>query len=111
MENGLTTLRVAHIATVAITTAIGVAVWIIFRAQLPPVVPWFYSQPWGEGQLVAQWWLLLAPLLGILVAAVFGIVSMLKVVERTLAAMTLAASIVIQLVLCLGLLRVILIVI
>lgn len=111
MENGLATLRVAHVATVAITTALGIAVWLIFRSQLPPVVPWFYSQPWGEGQLVTNWWLLLAPGLGILVAVIFGAISMLKIVERTLAAMTLAASIVIQLVLCLGLLRVILIVI
>lgn len=36
---------------------------------LPPELPLFYSQPWGENQLATPFGLLLLPLLGLLVLA------------------------------------------
>jgi hypothetical protein len=34
--------------------ALGVFVWLFKR--LPPEVPWLYSLPWGEQQLVSKVW-------------------------------------------------------
>lgn len=34
----------------------------LFFSSLPPQVPLFYSQPWGEEQLVAPYWLVILPI-------------------------------------------------
>ncbi len=28
----------------------------VFWTKLPPLLPWFYSLPWGERQLIPKWW-------------------------------------------------------
>ena len=34
----------------------GGATLLFFWAKLPPQLPWFYSLPWGENQLVPKAW-------------------------------------------------------
>ena len=35
----------------------GGATLLVFWAKLPPQLPWFYSLPWGENQLIPRAWL------------------------------------------------------
>ncbi len=34
----------------------GGATLLVFWAKLPPQLPWFYSLPWGENQLIPKPW-------------------------------------------------------
>ena len=34
----------------------GGASLLFFWAKLPPQLPWFYSLPWGENQLISKLW-------------------------------------------------------
>lgn len=34
----------------------GGAMLLIFWTKLPPQLPWFYSLPWGENQLIPKLW-------------------------------------------------------
>lgn len=34
----------------------GGAMLVIFWTKLPPQLPWFYSLPWGENQLIPKLW-------------------------------------------------------
>jgi len=35
---------------------IGLAITAYFWKELPPQLPWFYSLPWGEDQLIPKLW-------------------------------------------------------
>lgn len=46
---------------IIVATIILFGVWM----KLPPEVPWFYSLPWGEGQLIGRlWFASILPLMG-----------------------------------------------
>lgn len=43
-------------------------VLLVVWMKLPPEVPWFYSLPWGEGQLIERlWFAATLPLMGTIV--------------------------------------------
>ncbi len=89
----------------AAAAAAGAGVALFFGKSLPPVVPLFYSRPWGEEQLVNPWGL--AWPVGLAVAG--AIVSLLAARglknEPVLGAVLLASGIMIEVILILGMLR------
>ncbi len=51
---------------------IAAIIFLLVWAKLPPQVPWFYSQPWGEGQLIDRLWFgLTLPIMGLVVLVNF----------------------------------------
>jgi hypothetical protein len=78
--------------------------------QLPPQIPLFYSRPWGDLQLGEPWQILILPgmavIIGLSCAGIMAKVSK----EAPLQAMILVVSIVSQVILILGMLRIVFIV-
>jgi hypothetical protein len=60
----------------AVNLALGIIIFF-FNDYLPPVVPFFYGEALGEGQLTSSLGLLLAPLLSILVLVTNSLLSTL----------------------------------
>lgn len=54
-------LSAYFLALAAVATALEVAAILIYRSHLPPVVPLFYSLPWGVLRLADPVWLWLLP--------------------------------------------------
>lgn len=92
------------VATSAISIAILVASW----TQLPPEVPLLYNNPWGQEQLVAPIWLWTLPTLSILINIIVYIISKKNEdSDPVLMGMALATAIMFQVILNLGLWRII----
>ncbi len=104
-------MRVLQMVVLAVVLATAVGMWGIFYQQLPPVVPMFYSLPWGEAQLATKEMMLLIPGLAVVVAVVAAIGPVLFKLDHVLTGMVLGASIVAQLILAGALVRIVLLMI
>ena len=84
---------------------------VAFYAQkyLPPVVPLFYSRPWGKDQLASPLFLVLLPLLAVL-ALVINTLCANLVSEKLLQRSLLAASLVVSLLSSIAVFKVILLI-
>lgn len=79
------------------------------QKYLPPVVPLFYSRPWGKDQLASPVYLVLLPVLSVLALAVNALIANL-VSEKLLQRSLLAASLVVSLLSSIAVLKVILLI-
>jgi len=111
MEKWVANLRLWTWVMTATILAAGLGVWLIARNQMPPQIPLWYSQPWGESQLAGPEWLLIMPGMGAGAGVGGGLV--LKKLERyvPLAVMMAATIVVMQAILLLGMLRIVLVII
>lgn len=100
---GLWNWRVVTMAAV-----LGTGVLMVFWKNLPPEVPLLYSRPWGEDQLVSPYFLWMIPLLAGLVGIGLGAIAGKAQEDKILPAMILISSMVIQLIMALGLVKIIL---
>ena len=89
---------------IVLSAAILAAVW----AKLPPELPWLYSLPWGEDQLITKPWfaaglaiLVLINLIGALLATIFANK------DKVLATVTIGADLLITLLYLISFLKVI----
>lgn len=85
--------------------------FVAFYSQkyLPPVVPLFYSRPWGKDQLTSPLFLVLLPVLSVLVLTINTLLSSL-VSEKLLQRSLLAASLVVSLLSTIAVFKVILLI-
>lgn len=84
---------------------VGVGIWMIFRNNLPPYIPMFYSRPWGEDQLTASWGILIVPVLNALIGILaLGIDRVVK--DSALVNISQAAMLVSQIIMILGWLKI-----
>lgn len=96
-----------------ITTAgiiISLGTLTLFWRQLPPLVPLWYSRPWGQDQLAPTWQLGILPLGGLISQLLIGLLVYYFKPESFLAKTALVVSIVAQVILTLGLLRIVLLI-
>lgn len=63
---------------------------VLFRQQLPPEVPIFYSRPWGESQLADARWLVILPAVSFIVS--LGNLAAAKLVEKKFESKTTIAA-------------------
>ena len=89
---------------------VNVGILLVFWRNLPPEVPLLYSRPWGEDQLTSPYFLWIIPVLGIVIGSGLGLVTN-KIEDKMLRVIFLASNIVIQIVIVLGLVKIILTVI
>ena len=111
MEAWVERLRWGGWVMAAASLATGVGVWLVFGRQMPPQIPLWYSQPWGDSQLAGPAVILIMP--GMAVGGgVLGGILMKKVGKYVPLAMMVAATIVVvQAILMLGMLRIVLVII
>jgi len=101
--------RLINWVTLAISTAIGLGLFFIFKNSLPPLVPIFYGLPWGEAQLGKPIYLLLPTGFSFAFSVLANLFST-KVKEFPLVCMVVGASMTIQLIVTLSILRIVLLV-
>lgn len=70
----------------------------VYWKKLPPEIPWFFSMPWGEQQLIEKkYWLAMIGVLGLLMGITRGVASWAggedKIVKTTVAGGALLVSI------------------
>src|SRR3989344_278947 len=97
-------------AMTAVALAVGVGVWVLFYKEFPPQVPLYYSRPWGEDQLVSPVMIfsLVAWAGG---AGIVGVIAEKRIGEdRPLFLMVAVSCIVAQMIVILGLLRIVMLV-
>ena len=100
-------LLIACLILSAVNGAVGIGVGIGMRKYLPPMIPLWYSRAWGESQLANNYWFV-----GIAVGSmILGIGLALLInrikIEKELQTMMLATLGIAQLIMCLGLLRIV----
>lgn len=103
-------MRVINWMALVTSVATGAGLWLVFGRQLPPQIPIWYSRPWGESQLGPPQALLIMPMLAAGVGLGAGWLGGKMGREPLLGCMLLATSIVVQMMLTLGMLRIVLIV-
>ena len=82
----------------------------VFWNQIPPLVPLFYSRPWGIDQLAVKYFVFLVPILILVVQSLNQIIFSLNPDGPLLRKLSNIVSIVSTVMLTLGLLRIILLV-
>ena len=97
------------VAAVAVVGSLGI--FFIFKRSLPPQLPLWYSRPWGEDQLAEPIQLILISVLALIVGVLTLFFGKKVIKDEILRIMTLATGIVIQIILFLGLVRIVLLVI
>ena len=93
-----------QIATAGIIATLGITA--VFWNQIPPLVPLFYSRPWGADQLVPKYFVFLIPGLILAIQIILSVVKAESFVQK----LSNIVSIVSTLMLTLGLLRIILLI-
>ena len=111
MDRWIEGLRIWGWVTAAASLATGGGLWLVFSRQMPPQVPLWYSQPWGEAQLGRPAEILVLPAMAMGIGVACGWISKRLMRHPPLSAMLAAASIVTQVILMLGMLRIVLLVI
>jgi|SRR3989344_1712952 len=53
-----------------VATVVSLIILLMFWRKLPPVIPLWYSRPWGEDQLASPWNLLILPAASLLAQGV-----------------------------------------
>lgn len=92
---------------VSATAAVGIGLIVVYWKYLPPEVPLLYSRPWGQDQLVSPYFLWTIPAMTAGIGAGLGWLGSRVQEETVLPAIMLVSSMVIQIVMCLGLIRII----
>ena len=95
--------------TAAVLASGGGMIWGWWK-EIPPVVPLFYSLPWGEEQLAGPIWLTLPLGLAVGMGLVVQVLTARIKKEAFLTAIILAGSIVSQIILGLAVVRIILLI-
>lgn len=98
-------LKLGSEIVAAAAVAVGLGVGLFFGKALPPSVPLFYSRPWGEEQLVPNYWLAIPPLLAVVISICSVFVSKLLKDEPVLNVITLASGMMVSIILIMGMLR------
>ena len=112
MEKVLTRLALWNWRVVTMGVVVGVGLLSVYWKYLPPEVPLLYSRPWGEDQLVSPYFLWLIPLLNLVGGVGLGFVAHnLGDEDSVLPAIILVSSMIVQLILSLGLIRIVMLVI
>lgn len=90
------------------TSAISIAILILSWSRLPPEVPLLYNNPWGQEQLVAPIWLWILPIVSFFInIIVFIICKKTDGLDPVLIGLILSTTIMFQIILNLGLWRII----
>jgi hypothetical protein len=89
---------------------VGFGLLAMFWKSLPPEVPLFYSRPWGQDQLVSPYFLWTVPLLGTALGLLGGFISQRVTTDKVLRGILIGSILVIQIILILGLIRIVLVV-
>jgi hypothetical protein len=77
--------EIKHFLQIGFVLWLGEILLIIFSwSFLPPKLPFFYSRPWGEEQLVSPFMLFLLPALGLVIFFINSFVSALLPKEEKL---------------------------
>ncbi len=108
MENTLVKVRMWNWVITAACVAVGVGIWTAFGRRLPPEIPMLYTRPWGEEQLVKPFWLMFLPIMAGGVGSIMGWAAGRLKQELPLTIMILGTSMVFELVIILGMLRIVL---
>ena len=112
MEKVLDKLTLWNWRVVTMGVVVGVGLLALYWKYLPPEVPLFYSRPWGEDQLVSPYFLWMIPLLNLVSGVGLGFAaSNLGSEDKVLPAIILVSSMIVQLILTLGLIRIVMLVI
>lgn len=98
-----------NLVTLTVCLAVAVCVPIAFRTKLPPEIPLWYSKPWGEGQLAKPVWLAMGPVLSAGVGIISHLTARKLTGEKLLAVIACYSGATVQIVLVLGLVRIVLI--
>ena len=96
------------VAVAAIVMTGGVI--IVMRGRLPPQIPLFYSRPWGEEQLSQPWGMMWAVATVCLAWCVSWLISKTCGREKILAAFVAGAGLLSEIVIMLGLIRIVMII-
>lgn len=99
MEKGL-------VAMIMVAVVGGVGVGWIFRKDLPPQIPLWYSRPWGEEQLAPKWALMVPAALAVGIG-LLGIASGRVIKDRVLVTLVGGGCLIAQVILVLGMWRII----
>lgn len=86
---------------------VSLGVTIVFWNQIPPLVPLFYSRPWGADQLVSKFMIFLVPALALLIQTGNQVLYTFTKEETLIRKLGSIVSIVSTLMLTLGLLRIV----
>ena len=78
----------------------------VFWNQLPPLVPLFYSRPWGTDQLASKYLIFLIPGLILTIQIILSLIKAEDLVQKLSAIVSIVSS----LMLTLGLLRIVLLI-
>ena len=90
------------------TSAISIGVLLLAWSHLPPEVPLLYNNPWGQEQLVAPIWLWSLPVISLLInVAVFIVSKKISDLDPVLIGIILSTAIMFQIILNLGLWRIV----
>ncbi len=82
----------------------------IFWKHIPPKVPLLYTLPWGQAQLVRPYFLWLIPLFASILGILTALLAERFLKDKLLLSMFFGTVIIAQLILCLGLIRIIIII-
>lgn len=110
MEKAIKQLVLWNWRMVGLMVAVGGGTLAMFGRNLPPEVPLLYSRPWGQEQLVAPVWLWGLPIVGAGVGMGLAWLGE-RSGDKILGIMILATALVVQMVLILGLMRIVMLVI
>lgn len=93
-----------QIAVASIIVTLGIT--IVFWNQIPPLIPLFYSRPWGADQLTSKYLIFLIPGLILVIQLILSLTKTEDLVRKLSAIVSIVSS----LMLTLGLLRIILLI-
>jgi hypothetical protein len=110
VENLIQKLNLWNWRLTASSAVIGAGSLGLYWRNLPPEVPFLYSRPWGTQQLVNPVFLWALPVIALSVGVGVGVWGERLGGEGVLRAILLATSMVLQIILCVGLLRILLLV-
>jgi hypothetical protein len=96
--------------TTATAAVVSIGSLLLYWPGLPPETPLLYSRPWGQDQLVSPMQLWILPAMTVGVGTVVGLLNKKMAGEGVLRAILITSSIVVQIIIVSGLLRIILLV-
>jgi len=101
--------RASLLAAIVSVTALvaGIGSWLLYHKSLPPQIPLFYSQPWGEEQLADPKWLAIPIGLGLAIGAGLGVIAARMKGDPILSSIISTTAIIVQVVLVLGVIRIV----
>ena len=110
MENLIRTLGLWNWRITATAAVVGVGSLALYWRSLPPEIPLLYSRPWGQDQLVSPYFLWLLPLISLVCGLSAGIWGQRFTGIGVLRAIFLTSSLVAQIIMITGLVRILLLI-